>query len=206
LESAESLFDEIRQAGLLLTNDWTVRQSNALDQRTHHIYSCRTLRELESRATQLQLSVYERQYAIHRWRNFKRHDAWQSLLFEQVPAIRLVENPYSKKQDFLVSTPEEEIPFDLKVTRYPKSAQDNLSDSALAEWFYRNQSSEGRFHLANRFFVVGQPEEALYDILLARMTIREFVKNMRLFRHFISHPDGTKSRAVLLRQTSNPKN
>lgn len=206
MESAESLFEEIRQAGLQLTNDWTVRQNNALDERTRHIYSCHTLGELENRASQLRLSVDEIQYAIHRWRNFKRHEAWQSLLFEQVPAIRLVDNPFSKKQDFLVSTPEEEIPFDLKVTRYPKSAQDNLSDFALADWFYRNQSNEGRFHLANRFFIVGQPEEALYDLVLARETIGRFVKDMRLFRHFVSHPDGTKSRAVLLRQSSNLKN
>lgn len=202
MESAESLFDEIHKAGLLLTNDWVVRQNNQLDNRTAHIYNCRTVGELESHAARIDLTPDEAAYAIHRWRNFKRHDAWQSLLFEQVPAISLVENPYNKKQDFVISTPEEDIAFDLKVTRYPKTAARNLSDFELAEWFYKNQSTQGRFHLANRFFVVGQPEKALYDIDLARRTIAAFAQDMRTFRYFITHADGEKSRAVILRQTA----
>lgn len=204
MESAESLFYEIRQAGLQISNDWSVRQNNSLDSRTRHIYNCRTLGDLETWASKLGLNSQENMYAIHRWRNFKRHDAWQSLLFEQVPAIRLAANPYSKKQDFVVSTPEKEIPFDLKVTRYPKSAEANLSDSALADWFYRNQSTQSRFHLANRFFVVGQPEDALYDLELARNTIGTFAKDMPSFSHLVSHSDGADSRAIILRQISAP--
>jgi len=202
VESAESLFDEIRKAGLLITNDWLVRQNNALDNKTRHIYNCHSLVDLDSHSVRLDLSPEESAYAVHRWRNFKRHDAWQSLLFEQVPDIKIVENLYSKKQDFVISTAAEDIPFDLKVTRYPKSIQGNLTDRELADWFYRNQSKEGRFHLANRFFVVGQPEEALYDIDVARHTIGEFASDMRSYRHFIQHPDGQTSRAVVLRQTA----
>ncbi len=201
MDSAEFIFEEIRKAGLLENNNWLVRQNNNLDNQTRHIYNSRSLLDLESHAVRLDLTPEERTYAVHRWRNFKRHDAWQSLLFEQVPDIKIGENPYSKKQDFVISTPDEEISFDLKVTRYPKSAEANLTDRELADWFYQNQSTEGRFHLANRFFVVGQPEKALYDIGLARKTVGAFVSDMRSYRHFIQHPDGQISRAVILRQT-----
>jgi hypothetical protein len=200
LESAESIFQEISKAGQLLNNTWLLRQSNDLDNKTRHIYKCRLLSELNEHASRLHLTSEESGYALHRWRNFKRHEAWQSLLFEQVPAIKLAENPFSKTQDFFIHSDGIEIPFDLKVTRFPKSLTTEVSDQSLAEWFYKNQSTQGRFHLANRFFVVGQPENALYDLELARKTIRDFSKDMRSYRHFINHGDGQMSRTVVLRQ------
>jgi hypothetical protein len=203
MESAESLFEEIGRAGLLLSNDWLIRQNNELDKKTNHIYKCRWLKELEEFARRLNLTSDESAYALHRWRNFKRHDAWQSLLFEQVPSIRLELDPFNKKQDFFILTDSGDIPFDLKVTRFPKAITEDISDAELANWFYQNQSTQGRFHLANRFFVVGEPEDALYDIELARRTISGFATDMKKYRHFIKHPNGNVSRAVLLRQHAN---
>ena len=204
MESADSLFDQIFRAGLSLKNDWNVRQNDRLDAKTRYVYNCDSIQALEENASSLNLTPGERAYATHRWRNFKRHQAWQSLLLEQVSAIRLVDNSFDKKQDFVISVSKEFIPFDLKVTRYPKTAPANMSDRDLAGWFYRNQSQEGRFHRANRFFIVGLPEEALYDIDLARKTIESFAQDMSSFRHFIEHQDGLTSRAVVLRQMSDP--
>lgn len=200
MESADRLFGEIERAGLFLDNSWKVKQNDQLDQRTSHIYQCRTLDELREIAAKKNLSEDEQMYAVHRWRNFKRHEAWQALLFEQVPTISLPPKAFHKQQDFFISSNGEDIPFDLKITRYPHSAGQGLSDRELAEWFYQNQSRQGRFHLANRFFVVGEPEASLYDIDLARDTVAAFVQNMSKFRHFIEHPNGQTSRAVILRQ------
>jgi hypothetical protein len=88
----------------------------------------------------------------------------------------------------------------LTVTRYPRSAAQDLGNGELACWLYANQSQNSRHHLANRFFIVGQPESALYDIPLARETIAKFVVNMKAYRHFISHSNGEQSRAVVIRQ------
>jgi hypothetical protein len=204
MSSAAELFGEIERAGLFLDNSWKVKQNDQLDRRTAHIYQCRSLDELREKAEEKKLSEHEKLYALHRWRNFKRHDAWQALLFEQVPLISLPEKEFHKQQDFLISSDGEDIPFDLKITRYPNTARQGLSDRELAEWFYENQSQQGRFHRANRFFVVGEPERALYDIDLARRTVADFVQNTSKFRHFINHPDGQTSQAVILRQRQLP--
>ena len=201
MESAELLFREIEQAGLMIDNEWLIKQNDSFDRRTAHIYDCRTLDALIDQSQLKVLSEDEFVYSLHRWRNFKRHEAWMSLLFEQVPQISLPENAFHKRIDFLIVTAEgEKVPFDLKVTRYPKALSPGATDKALAEWFYENQSKQGRFHLANRFFVVGQPEVALYDISLARQTLGKFVEKMSNFRHFIDHSNGDRSRAVILRQ------
>lgn len=200
MESAALLFGEIEQAGLLLNNSWKVKQNDKLDRRTSHIYRCGSLADLEEASEARGLSALEKSYAVHRWRNFKRHEAWQTLLFEQVPQINLPEEVFHKQRDFFIAANGVQIPFDLKVSRYPHTAPEGLRDSELAEWFYKNQSLQGRFHLANRFFVVGEPEVALYDIGLARKTVGEFVGNMSKFRHFVRHSNGRESRAVVLRQ------
>ena len=202
MDSAARLFGQIEEAGLTIANSWKVRQTDFLDKRTSHIYQCRSLADLRSFATKKDLTDSELDYSLHRWRNFKRHEAWQVLLFEQVPSISLPLEGFHKQQDFFIESNGESIPFDLKVSRYPRSAKTGLSNQELAEWFYRNQSRQGRFHLANRFFIVGEPESALYSIDLARATISKFVEDMAKFRHFVGHSKNHVSRAVVLRQTA----
>ena len=200
MERAENLFREIALAGQQVDNAWIVRQTDILDRRTAFIYNCRTIIEIDSQSQQGALSSDERIYALHRWRNFKRHEAWLSLLFEQVPGIVRPENSYDKKKDFILSTPNHQrLAFDLKVTRYPKALGAKVSDKTLAEWFYSNQSRQGRFHLANRFFVVGSPESLLYEVDAARNTVAKFVSNISGYTHEVSHLNGTQSVAVVLR-------
>jgi hypothetical protein len=200
MDSAAALFQEIGSAGLLESNSWRIRQNDSLDRRTSHIYQCRSLGDLQRHAENRSLSVEEVAYANHRWRNFKRHEAWLALIIELVPGAHLTEQKFHKHEDFFILVNGENVPFDLKVTRFPHSAPHTLSDSGLAKWLYKNQSQQGRFHLANRFFVVGQPEPALYDLELARTNLSSFASDMSRFRHFIDSPAGGTSRAVILRQ------
>ena len=200
MDSAEELFAQIKIANLMAENVWQVRQNDELDRLTSHIYACRTASDLEVHSVEKKLSPSQSLYAIHRWRNFKRHEAWLSLLLEQVPFLAPSLDRFDKTTDFRIQISGQSIPFDLKVTRYPQSVGPNFTDFELANWFYKNQSQQGRHHLANRFFVVGQPEFAVYDLGLARKAVSEFVCNASKYRHFITHSDGSKSRAVVLRQ------
>ena len=198
---AEELFQEISNAGLLVENNWNIKQNDKNDSRTSHIYKCGCLDDLTKYAKERSLTENEFLYSIHRWRNFKRHDAWLLLISEIVDGVRLSSDTYNKTTDFVLVSEGQEHPFDLKVTRYPKSLSDSLPDSELAKWFYENQSRQGRFHLANRFFVVGIPENAVYDIALARQKLKIFSEKKYAFRHFVKHGDEHVSRAVILRQT-----
>lgn len=203
MELAESLFREIALAGQQIDNSWLIKQTDALDRRTAFIYNCRTIIEIDTRSKQGVLSSDEKIYALHRWRNFKRHEAWLSLLFEQISGIMRPENSYDKKRDLILPTPNHGLlAFDLKVTRQPRALGAEVSDKKLAEWFYSNQSRQGRFHLANRFFVVGNPESLLYEVDAARATIAKFVSNNNAFVHDISHSNGTKSVAILLKHSN----
>lgn len=203
MELAESLFREIALAGQQIDNSWLIKQTDALDRRTAFIYNCRTIIEIDTQSKQGVLSSDEKIYALHRWRNFKRHEAWLSLLFEQISGIMRPENSYDKKRDLILPTPNYGLlAFDLKVTRQPRALGAEVSDKKLAEWFYSNQSRQGRFHLANRFFVVGNPESLLYEVDAARATIAKFVSNNNAFVHDISHSNGTKSVAILLKHSN----
>ena len=197
---AQQLFDEISAAGLLIDNDWKVKQSDEYDARTSHIYKCNSVDDLVRYSKTENLNDFEISYASHRWRNFKRHEAWLLLIVEMVPGVHLTTEKFHKQQDFKLSVGPSTHPFDLKVTRFPSSVGKNLSDPELAKWFYEHQSRQGRYHIANRFFVVGNPESALYDINLARQTLGRFAQSMSAFRHFVEHSDGEFSRAVVLRQ------
>jgi hypothetical protein len=201
VKPAKILFAEIENAGLMIDNSWKFMQTDILDAKTNHIYRCETVDQLESNAQLLQLNRTEMFYAIHRWRNFKRHEAWLNLLVESTPLIEVSDQIFNKKIDFIFMTPEGPVEFDLKVTRLPKNVSGDISDQDLAIWLYSNQSRQSRYHLANRFFVVGHPESILYDLEIALSTINDFVLTPKKFRFYIDHPNGEKSRAVVLRPT-----
>ena len=200
MQSAESIFHEIVQAGLLIDNNWKIRQEDALDNKTNFIYSCNNLADVNRNFSQLKLSDEERNYAIHRWRNFKRHEAWLSLLSESLATFVPESNQFSKTKDFSIMISEERISFDLKVTRFPNSVPSSTNDFELASWFYQNQSSQSTQHFENRFFVVGTPESSLYELELAKKTLLDLSKNTLGFCHLVTKQSGAESTAVILRQ------
>jgi len=199
MESAEKLFDQIVQAGLLIDNNWKRKQGNDLDNKTKFIYSCNNLADLTFNFSQFNLNDEERTYAIHRWRNFKRHEAWLSLLSESVDTFELESNQFNRTRDFSILVRGTRNFFDLKVTRFPNSISTDLSDFELANWFYTNQSSQGRQHFENRFFVVGEPESSLYELDLAKKTLVNFSEDIPKHCHSLTHQSGSTSTAVILR-------
>ena len=125
-----------------------------------------------------------------------------SLLFEMIPDITGSSNAYDKTKDFSLEINSQRLWFDLKVTRFPSSLQRDLPDNDLAVWFYNNQSIEGRFHLSNRFFIVGSPESSLYDFGMAKSLVSKFLSDRKNFCHFLTHRSGNHSSAIVLKHIS----
>lgn len=161
--NAKDLFSQFSNSLFKTDNFWNVRQNDSLDLRTRFIYDILSVEDLIEATKKSSLNNLEKDYAHHRWRNFKRHDAWLTLILETFPESRLSKNQKDRTADFELLIDSEFVSFDLKVTRYPKSCQSGLSELELAYWMYSNQSRQGRFHLRNRFFVIGIPEAAVYD-------------------------------------------
>lgn len=199
--TSQDLFHDLHQSGRLVENTWRRRQSDLLDRRTKFVYRCETLDELEERAKALTLSEEEHSYALHRWRNFRRHEAWMQLLRERVEGLHLSTNRFDKTCDFELRVGDRWISFDLKVTRFPQAVGSQVTNPELALWFYRNQSREQRFHLANRLFVVGHPEMALYDFALACQTVEDFAADVDGYCFPLPVGQGRTAASIILRQT-----
>ncbi|HUX87883.1 MAG TPA: hypothetical protein VMW65_12850 [Chloroflexota bacterium] len=103
------------------------------------------------------------QYALRRWYCF-----WGARLSEQL-FIRHPNVAAGPAKDHEVDFTIDGVPFDLKTSELPrafaKRPEDLIRNPAeVADWFYRRQSRERRFHAANRLFLVlhdpAFPEEA----------------------------------------------
>lgn len=94
------------------------------------------------------------QYAANRWYNFWSAQAIEKI-FAEIPGIESVREVRDREKDFYLHG----IPFDHKTSVFPKGfpqsfqfAQSNKR--LLIEWLYKNQSTQKRYHLKNRLFVV----------------------------------------------------
>ena len=202
LRVSEKLFEEISLLEAQIANTWKIKQNDLLDKKTSFIYRCDSLHELETRCKILSLSQPERVYASHRWRNFKRHDAWLYLLASSVEGISLNDSKMDSKSDFFLELGKKRKPFDLKLTRYPNSAPRDLTDYELGRWLYENQSRQQRFHLHNRFFVIGSPENSLYNLEAAKKTIKKYNSGQDFEVHRILFSGETSTNAILLRHSN----
>jgi hypothetical protein len=181
---AAQLFSDLKSSENIQKNSWKVKQNNELDTRTKFIYETQSLYELRLMAETLKLNELELAYAEHRWRNFKRHDAWLMILCLKWSDVIPSANPRDPNKDFSMEVLSYRLDFDLKVTRMPKSIPQSLSDRELVIWMYRNQSKESRFHLRNRLFVIAKNELDLYEFEKAKSAVDSFreLRNSKLLR------------------------
>lgn len=150
---------------------WKFKQNRAWDNKTNFIYKCRTLDDVRVKVAEKGLDAEMEMYSEHRWRNFRRHDAWLYLILARHKGARPFEDPKDKRRDLYLPFKGGEITTDLKVSRYPRSGNKGMDDKALAKWYYGNQSQQNRHHMDNRLFVVGDPEQLLYSYEAACWTI-----------------------------------
>jgi|SRR5699024_701719 len=138
---------------------WFRKQNDQWDAFSNFIYQTETWEKLQnqiffiSKTEQLSKTEFF-QYAINRWYNFHSAKAVESI-FKNSDKVHSVLNTKDREKDFYLSG----IPFDHKTSIFPKGfgrdfdyAQENKKE--LISWFYQNQSSQKRFHLKNRLFVV----------------------------------------------------
>lgn len=147
------------------------RQNDSMDRETRFIYDCNTYSDLEARITAEGLDAANKNYAYHRWFNFKTSKEAEGIFLKN--GCIKSGNPKSHKIDFFIPDYKgQKISCDLKLTVFPKrfdfsesviskddpaSLMTRMARNELARWYYGNQSPEGRYHVANRLFLVGLP-------------------------------------------------
>ncbi len=166
---------------------WYRKQNNTWDFYTNFIYSTLNWEDLIPKIIKTgvnnQLDKNEIfYYTINRWYNF-----WSALaienLFTEIKGIEAISNSKSITTDFIFNG----IEFDHKTSVFPKKFKKTLTEAQENEreliiWLYKNQSTQKRFHLENRLFVVvhqsdGEHWKLKAEISLLKEEIHNYVSN-----------------------------
>ncbi len=188
----DARFSQMREASAAQAVWPTGKQRDAADRSTNFVYSCESLDELRRQAQFEGCDANLLAYAEKRWVNRVRHDAWLELLLASPDCARWA-NPRDPKCDLLAFG----TPFDLKVTRYPRTCRPGLGKRELARWYYENQSRGSRFYVNNRLFVCAKEETHLYDIQRAEVSVAGFLANFVAEVFSLSFNDERLSCAVI---------
>jgi hypothetical protein len=149
------------------TVPWGRVQDDAWDGLSRFIYRRRTAASVRAEAERVAGergldSTAFGHYALRRWYCF-----WGSrmaeLLFQAHPSVR-PGPPRHHEVDFTIDG----VPFDLKTSELPRRFLDAVDEliadpARVASWLYKHQSREGRYHTANRLFLLLCDPEAPED-------------------------------------------
>ena len=120
------------------------------------------------------------QYAANRWYNFWSAQAVE-FIFKSIDGIQEVPEVKDSEKDFFLFG----IPFDHKTSVFPRQfgksfeyAQSHKVE--LIEWLYKNQSTQKRYHLKNRLFIVvydqnGEHWKLKAEISLFKKEVEKYV-------------------------------
>jgi hypothetical protein len=187
---------------------WRRVQDDDWDRASRFIYRTKKLDELRRTtrdvAAQEDLPLRDfASYVIRRWYNFHTHQAVLDLILSH-PHTRPEPDPFHHTVDFYL----DEQGFDLKLTGFPRRCGHDLAHARahlhqFARWLYENQSRQGRFHTANRLFVVlhdaVQPDrtwELRRDFDRLEKIISAFLDEPLWARVEITDSDGTPHRPL----------
>jgi hypothetical protein len=174
---------------------WGRVQGDAWDRASRFIYGITSLnalrRETKRVATEQGLPVNDfGRYVIRRWYNFHTHQAALDIVLAH-PHTRPEPDPFHHTVDFYLDEADRRsLGFDLKLTPLPKGFCNDIAyaqahPEELARWLYAHQSTQGRFHAANRLFVV------LYDAIDPKATWelrRDFPRLEQAIGDFLDQP------------------
>jgi hypothetical protein len=190
---------------------WGRVQGDDWDRASRFIYHLTNLnalrRETKRVAAELGLPVNDfGRYVIRRWYNFHTHQAVLDIILAH-PHTRPEPDPFHHTVDFYLDKAGlRSEGFDLKLTTLPKGfgrdivyAQSHPEE--LARWLYAHQSTQGRFHAANRLFVVLhdaiEPErtwELRRDFQRLEQAIGDFLDQPRLIQVGFEDSEGAHHR------------
>lgn len=168
---------ELKKALHYINEIWD-KQNDIDDQKSNFIYKVDTVDDVIKMSNIYKIDY---KYALHRWYNFKT-----STYCEKV----FVENGAIKEEDYKNKTKDiyiNGIPFDVKLTVYPKKLPNHPYDlktrigkNEMIKWMYKNQSQQGRKHMANRLFVVCDGNSP-YENLCLKSDIDKLEKKIKIY-------------------------
>lgn len=174
---------------------WGRKQQNDWDRRTNFIYKTRTWDDFKNKTSGFSSQL--RKYALNRWFNFWSANGVENI-FCSLPGVEANLNQYDRLVDFSINN----IPFDHKTTVYPRRYNHPVTYAirnplTLVTWLYNNQSKQGRYHTANRLFIVLYDKNNDHWRLRAelekmRQAINDYVLNFdsnRLLRFSLNHQE-----------------
>ncbi|GIZ15093.1 hypothetical protein [Capnocytophaga catalasegens] len=157
---------------------WGRKQSDSWDKQTNFVYHIRSFTDLEHRIKFL--DEKQQNYALNRWLNF-----WSAKAVEQIFAMNQRVVPYRNEYDKWIDFTIDNIPFDHKTSVFPNGFGKDLNyarihKGELIQWFYENQSQQGRKHYKNRIFVVlfaqnGQHWKLKTEINFIKIQIEDYL-------------------------------
>ena len=163
---------------------WGRKQADDWDKMTNFIYEIRRFSDLEVMISNLSPEL--KIYALNRWLNF-----WSAKGIEQIftsqQNVVANKNEYDKLVDFTING----IPFDHKTSVFPRGFKKDFNYAyqnkrELIQWFYDEQSQQGRKHLKNRLFVVLFDRNSLeywklkVEIRFIKQQIEQYITNFSL--------------------------
>nr|HID13564.1 hypothetical protein [Anaerolineae bacterium] len=187
---------------------WGRIQGDEWDRASRFVYSIRTLdalrRETRRVATEAGLPLRDfGRYVIRRWYNFHTHQATLDVVLTH-PRTRPEPDPFHHTVDFYLDGQG----FDLKLTELPQGfghgiAYARAHPEDLVRWLYLHQSAQGRFHAANRLFVIlhdaADPDctwELRRDFTRLKRAIHAFLDEPRLMRVEFEDREGERHRPL----------
>ena len=152
---------DLKKALTMLSASWNM-QTDRDDKATNFIYRMNTLDEC---LQEIRRRGVDQAYALHRWYNYMTSVRCE-YIFCEYGAVH-DRDIYNHDVDIYINR----VPFDVKLTVYPSKLSGrpyDLSTRAgkndMIQWYYVNQSQQGRKQSLNRLYVVcdaGTPEKNL---------------------------------------------
>lgn len=143
-------FQQELQKAIPYLKGWQ-KQNNEYDLRSNFIYTTTDFSEVLENSKRVDVPI---SYVCHRWYNFHTSKETERIFIKH--GCIKEENDRHKEIDLYFKS----ISYDVKLTVYPSKFQEKIDikkrigRDTLIDWYYKNQSQEGRKHLANRLFVV----------------------------------------------------
>ncbi len=162
---------------------WLRKQNNLWDGYTSYIYTTQNWEDLIPKMAQTvkthNLDKHELfYYASNRWYNF-----WSAMaveqIFTEIEGVTAVADSKDREKDFYLFGK----PFDHKTSVFPRGFGRDLdytknNTQELLHWLFENQSSQQRYHLKNRLFVIVHDKNGAHWKLKARLSlIKEAIQN-----------------------------
>ena len=142
---------DLKETMDIISSNWKM-QTNSLDKRTNFIYRINSLEEC---LLEIERTGVERDYALHRWYNYKT-SVYCEYIFCDYGAVH-EKDKLNHDVDIYIDG----VPFDVKLTLYPAKLSSRPYDlrtrsgkNDMIRWYYANQSQESRKQMLNRLYVV----------------------------------------------------